>query len=195
MKTKLITAPALEPVTLEDMQEHLRVETDGTNPDDDVIIGLITVAREYVEGYSGRAFITQTWELALDEFPVCNYIELPYPPLQSVTSVKYYDTDETEATFSSDDYYVDTYSEPGRVVLGYGEVWPSTTLRTANGVIIRYVTGYGDAASDVYDRYRQAIKLVAAHLYENREDSLERSLSTIPLGAHDLAGLDRIVPV
>lgn len=195
MRTKLITGPSIEPVSLEDMQEHLRLETDGTNPDDDVVAGLIAVAREYVERYSGRALITQTWELALDGFPSCDYIALPYPPLQSVTSVKYYDTDETEATFSSGDYYVDTYSEPGRVVLGYGEVWPTETLRTANGVIIRYIVGYGDAASDVRDRYNQAIKMVAAHLYENREDSLERTLSTVPLGAHELAGVDRIVPI
>jgi uncharacterized phiE125 gp8 family phage protein len=195
MSTKLITEPAVEPVSLEDMQEHLRVETDGTNPDDDVITTLISVAREFVERFSNRALITQTWELALDAFPDCDYIALPYPPLQSVTSVKYYDTDETESTFSSDDYQVDTYSEPGRIVLAYGEVWPSETLRTANGVIVRYIAGFGDAASDVQSRYKQAIKLVAAHLYENREDSMERALSTVPIGASELAGIDRVVPI
>jgi uncharacterized phiE125 gp8 family phage protein len=195
MSTKLITEPAVEPVSLEDMQEHLRVETDGTNPDDDVILALISVAREFVERFSNRALITQTWELALDAFPCCDHIVLPYPPLQSIFSLKYYDTDETELTISSDNYQLDTYLEPGKIILAYGEVWPSQTLRSANGVIVRYVAGFGNTASDVPGRYKHAIKMVAAHLYENREDSMERALSTVPIGASELAGIDRVVPI
>jgi len=161
--------------------------------DDDYITKLITVSRETIERISGRAFVTQTWELALDEFPIAAKIRLPLAPLQSVTSVKYYDTDETEATFSSDYYHVDTYDEPGNVFLSYGSTWPSTTLRTVNGVIIRYVCGQGDAASDVTERYKTAIMQLIAELYENREITvvgtiIKKLQNSMPF----LIGLDEI---
>jgi uncharacterized phiE125 gp8 family phage protein len=124
-----------------------------------------------------------------------DFIELPYAPLQSVTSVTYYDTDETSATFSSDDYIVDTYSEPGRVYLGYGKTWPSTTLRPVNGVVIQYVCGDGDAASNVDEIYKTAIKILLAELYENREMTAPTYMHELPMSAQQLIGLDRIFTV
>jgi uncharacterized phiE125 gp8 family phage protein len=192
MSLKLITAPTLEPVTLEEAKKHLRIESS----DEDVeITGWIQAAREWCEGYQNRAFITQTWELALDSFPLGTYIKIPKPPLQSVTSVKYYDTDETENTFSADSYHVDTYSEPGRIVLKYGETWPSDTLRTANGVIIQFKVGYGDAAASVPEKVKQAIKVLVGHLYENREATDIKELKEVPFAVCSLLGLERIWPI
>jgi len=157
-----------EPLSLGDVKLHLRVDLDD-DIEGELINSLITTAREYCEGFQRRAYLTQTQELWLDSFPSVDYIKLPLPPLQSVTHIKYYGTDDTEYIFTSDDYFVDTKSEPGRVSLGYGKTWPSTTLRPANGVNIEYVAGYGDAASDVPEKVRQAILLLISHWYENRE--------------------------
>lgn len=166
--------------------------------EDTYLEALITSARRIIESVLNRRLVTQTWELALDEFPRSDRIRIPYPPLQTITSVIYYDEDETAATFDDDYYHVDTYDEPGHVVLVSGQNWPSTTLRTVNGVIIKYDCGYGDAASDVPGEYRQAVKMLAAELYEHREatDRLYTTkFSELPYGVRMILGLDRVIPI
>lgn len=193
MKTKLVTAPAIEPVALSDLEDHMRL-TAGT--EDSYISNLIKSARRIIELHSGRRFINQTWELTLPDFPHIDRITLPYPPLVSVTSVKYYETDDTENTFSSDDYYVDTYAEPGAVALNYGETWPSTTLRPTNGVIVRYVCGYGTGVEDVPEMYKEAIKLLTAEMYEHREAGIVGRIYTkLPWSVRQILGYERIMHI
>lgn len=168
----------------------------GPSIEDDLLTALITAARQDCEKFQNRRYITQTWELWLDAWPDKDFIEIPLPPLQSVSSIKYYDTEDTEATFSSDDYFVDTKSEPGRVSLNYGESWPSTTLRPANGVCVTFVAGYGDEASDVPRNIYQAILLLLGHLYENREavsQITNVAIKELPLGTQSLLWKDRIL--
>ncbi len=139
MAIQIKTPPSREPVSLALAKSHLRV--DGAD-DDSLISGLISAARNWAEGYQNRAYLEQTWYLWLDDFPSEDYIEIPLPPLQSITSIKYYDTDGTEATMDSGDYIVDVTGFLGRVVLAYRESWPTTTLRPAKGVCIEFVCGY-----------------------------------------------------
>ena len=175
---KLNIAPTKEPISLYEAKLHLR--TDYDDPvEDNLIDALITTSRQYAEQFQHRGYITQTWELWFDEWPDGDYIEIPIVPLQSVDSITYFDTDGTEATLSSDDYFVDTKSEPGRVHLNYGETWPSTALRPANGVCVTFVAGYGDDASDVPESMRQAMLLLIGHLYENREVVMTTGASAV----------------
>ena len=95
MNPYLKTPPAIEPVTLEELKDHLRVDSVD---EDALLTGLLAAAREWCEGFQNRAYITQTLQLWLDEWPAGNAIVLPRPPLQSVASVKYYGTDDTEYT-------------------------------------------------------------------------------------------------
>lgn len=165
----------------------------GPSVEDDLLNALITVARQDCEKFQRRSYLTQTWELWLDDWPDEDHIDLPLPPVQSVTSIKYYDTSDTEATFSSDDYFVDTKSEPGRVALNYGENWPTTTLRPTNGICVTYKTGYGDERSDVPSNVKQAMLLIIGHLYENREDVVTGVVpAPIPNGAQSLLWKDRV---
>jgi len=162
--------------------------------DDALLTGLIRAAREWAEGYTNRALITQTWELVLDTWPGTGYIDIPLPPLQSITDIKYKDTDGTESTWAATNYITDTDSFVGRVVLAYGCSWPSGTLYPAAGIRVRFVTGYGLATS-VPQRYKQAIMLLAAYWYENREGAAEKPLAEIPFAVKALLGLDRVVPI
>ncbi len=146
--------------------------------EDTLISGYIKAAREYCESFQNRAYINRTYELWLDEFPAKSYIELPMPPLSSVTSVEYYDTANTKSTMSSSDYFVDVKSEPGRLCLAYGKSWPSTTLREFSGVCITYVAGYGVAVANVPELPRLAILLLIGDYYQNREAG-EASKATI----------------
>jgi uncharacterized phiE125 gp8 family phage protein len=175
----LVTPPAIEPVTVVQAKTHLRV----TAATDDTYIGIIiTSAREWVEMVSGRSFITQTWDMYLDRFPVCDdFIELPRPPLQSVTSVKYTESDDTENTFNASNYDVDDDRDPGRVVLGYTKSWPTATLRPMSPVVVRFVSGYGDSTTNVPERFRQAIQFLVGEMYENREPQVTGTIvSALP---------------
>lgn len=174
MSAKLITAPASEPITLAEAKAHLRVtDTD----EDDLISAYIVSAREVCEQQLGRALVTQTWEKVLDAFPA-NEIVLPWPPLLAITSVKYIDTAGTEQTLGAATYALDTYSEPGWLLLADGEEWPETR-DVANAVKIRYTAGYGAAAA-VPQSIKAWIKLYVGALYENREASSEK-----PVNAHN----------
>ncbi|MCP4704013.1 MAG: hypothetical protein GY865_05330, partial [candidate division Zixibacteria bacterium] len=111
-------------------------------------------------------------------WPCGDSIILPYGNLQSVTSVKYKDTDGDQSTFSSDDYIAATETEPGQIILGYGDVWPTVTLYPSNPIELIFVAGYGAAGSDVPEPIRHAIKILIADAYENREDVLVGVISS-----------------
>ena len=165
-RTKIVTAAAAVPVTLTEAKAHLRVDY---TTDDTLITTLINVATEYAEKRLGRALISQTWALYMDEFPAEDTIEIPFSPLQSITHIKYYDTSNVLQTWSSSNYDVDIISEPARVKQSStGDGYPSTYDRP-NAVIITFLTGYGTASTNVPETIRAAIKLLISHFYENRE--------------------------
>jgi len=180
MNLTLITPPAREPITLEEARNHLRVDLDD---DDPYIQGLIQAAREMAEAFTWRALITQTWELALDAWPEGDTIELPRPPLQSVDSIIYTDSDGNANTMPASDYIVDTRSVPGRIVLAPGASWPSESLRPASAIVVRFVAGYGKEPRDVPRAIRHAMLLLIGHWYEQREQVIVGAIPReIPVG-------------
>lgn len=187
---KLVTPPAIEPVSLEEAKAHIRQDSPA---DDAYITGLITEARETIENLARRALISQTWRLSLDRWPAVDYISLPRPPLASVTSLIYLDQAGDDTTWASSNYIVDSDSEPGRLVLAYNVSWPSTpTLYPVNPIQITYVAGYGDEAADVPAMWKKAILMLLGHWYENRETAMAGSpVKDIPVGVQDLIWLDR----
>ena len=178
------TGPAREPLSIEDAKEHLRID----QHDEDVwLLDAIKATRNRAEGMMGRALIAQTLEVALSGWPATRVIELPRPPLVSVTSVKYFDVDDAEFTLAASNYIVDTRTTPGRLVLKSTASWPGTALRDVNGVIIRYVAGYGAEAADVPAEIRAAMKLWLGDMYEVRENSIVGTIiSPAPSAAEKL---------
>lgn len=193
MALKLKTPPASEPVPLSDTKTYLRV----TDSDDDAFInGLITAVRQRFEEWAGRSLITQTWTLWLDgfprreknsregyyELPVAHYdavqrvVEIPRSPLQSVTSLKTYDTASSATIFNSSNYLVDAVSSPGRIALNQGATWPAG-LRGINAVEIEFVAGYGNA-SDVPESIKQGMLLWIKLLFADKSKLFESDEST-----------------
>jgi len=166
--SSFIIEDVILPVNLHEAKDHMRVDTDNTDHDSDITFCL-TAARQWVERFLNRRLMTQTVTKYWQDWPDKDYIIMPYGNLQSVTSIKYKDTDGTQSTWSSSYYIVDTDEEPGRVVLAYGESWPTTTLYPTNPIEIIYSCGYGAYAGNVPEPIRQAIKIYAADLFENRE--------------------------
>ena len=170
------------------------VEVAPESAEDADIESFITVARDAVEGHIGRRLINQTWNYYIDEFPCKDHIKIPYAPLVSVASVKYTDCDGTVNTMSTDDYIVDTNSEPGRIVLPYDGSWPSDTLYPVNPINIEYVAGYG-TSTNIPKIIKQAMKLIVGDLYVNRENSRDTKygeLKEIPLAAKRLLANKRV---
>lgn len=164
MRLKLVTPPSEEPVQVHEVIDNFGLD----DPDCAYISRLIKTAREQVELGQRRALLPTTFELYLDAFPRCNRpIELPRPPLSSVSFIKYLDTDGTQQTLSPSDCIVDDVSEPGRVVPANGSQWP-TTYQQVNAVVIRYVAGY-ESADLIPESSKSAIQALALHLFENRE--------------------------
>lgn len=166
MDLQLITAPA-RLLTLEQAKQHLNVEH---ALDDALIDSLVLVATTEIDGREGllrRALVTQTWDYRLPCFPAAERLELPFPPLQSVTHIKYFDINGVEQTLSTSAYSVNP-----RTFVGYvrrnptGSGWPSTYDRD-DAVTIRFVAGYGEP-DDVPSPIKQSLLLRVAELYVNR---------------------------
>lgn len=174
MTVRVITQPAVEPVSLTEMKLHLR---EDLSTQDTLITALIKAARQYAEAYTGRAFITQTQELTLDAFPSSGEIEVPNPPLQLIEHIKYIDTDGALQTVSDALYQVDPYATPGLVKPAYGETWPDTRAGEYNAVQVRFSCGYVeigsptgvDPTNGVPEGIKHWMKVRVAQLYEHRE--------------------------
>ena len=185
----LITAPTVEPLTTAEAKTHLRVTA---SDDDTYISNLILSARKLTEEITNRALINQTWDYFIDYFPKNDFISFPKANISSVTYVKYTDKDLSEATLAASEYFVDTDSLPGRLVLNYGKTWPSFTPKPVNAVRIRFVAGYGAAATAVPEGIKQAMLLMILHWYENREAVSEAKLDYTPFAIEHLLWPERV---
>lgn len=159
--------PAAEPVSLTEAKTYLRV--DGS-AEDSLITSLLLTARTEVEQICRRKLITQTVRCDIREWE--QEIQLPFPPLASVTTVKYYDGSNVLQTLSSSYYVVETLSDVGMISLAYGYTWP-TVYERPYPIQITYQAGYGSGATHVPEPLRQAILIATAEMYEHREENEE----------------------
>lgn len=165
MALVLTSAPSVEPVTLDEVKAHLRV--DGAE-DDAALTALIPAARIFIERALGRALLTQGWSLTLDAWPDGPFLVLPIGPVQAVSLVTTYAADDTGTAFAAAHTFLDVASDPPRLVLRGSQPWPAPGRR-ANGIEIALTAGYGDTGADVPDPLRHALLLLIAHWFERRE--------------------------
>jgi uncharacterized phiE125 gp8 family phage protein len=167
MALTLVTAPLADPVSVADIRAHLRIDSEL---EDALLVRYLQAALNRLEGRDGwlnRAFITQTWDWTLDGFPSGAALSVPLPPLQSVVSIQYIDTEGFGQTMSALDYVVDTKSEPGWIAPAYGRSFPSTQP-AFNTVTIRFVCGYGPGPTAVPAAIRLALLGMVGDAYEHR---------------------------
>lgn len=161
------TAPATEPITADNVKDFARIDN---ATEDTLIEGFIEAVRDATEKYLRRALIEQTITLLMDFWPEDSLvIELPMPPLISVTGIYTLDEDDAATTYSSSNYYVVTSTETrGKVILKQGVTAPTNTDRDYAGFKIIYKAGYGDEATDVPALIREGMKLWTAIFYDTR---------------------------
>lgn len=178
----VVSAAASEPVTLTEAKLHLR--EDGTEQDTH-IEGLITAARELIEGETGRVMMAQTVRQYFDDFPEDDgTLRLAIYPARSVSSVNYLDSDGDTTVLAASSYRADVVSEPARIDPAYGTSWPET-YGVSNGVWVDVAAGYS-AIGTVPQGLKQAILLIVGHWFENREASVPGTMSELPLAVQRL---------
>lgn len=186
---KKLTETAELPVTVEELKDHARIEHDA---DDALLNGYLRAATELVQEQMGRVLVSETYRLRLFQWPRGRRIRLPYPPLVSVDTFQYTKRGEGTATaVDSSIYSVLTDSEPGEIVLNPNMSWPTTEL-AADGIEVEFTAGYG-ARSNVPERVKQAIMLIVAHWYANREATIQGTISKeVELSFRSLLMADRV---
>ena len=197
MKTLLITPSTGNPITLEEIKDHLRIER-GETRDDDMLKIYRTAAVEMVENITNRKLMPQTWKLYLDDWPQNEYIEIPYSPLRDVatTNILYTNSTRGTTTFNltgtSSSWALDTVSEPGRIVLDNNEDWPTDILYQRNPIEIRFDCGYS-ASSNIPRSIKNAMLMIIAHFYEQREDTIVgQTIQEVPTASKALLAPYRI---
>jgi uncharacterized phiE125 gp8 family phage protein len=181
MTSYLLSGPAAEPVSLAEAHVALRLDD---NTQDGLVATLITAARMHVEAVTGRALISQSWRVVLDCLPLGGFIALPVGPVLSVTAITALDSAGAPHALPLDGVSPGL-GEPPRLFLPPG-LSLATMLRPAQGIEIDYVAGFGSNATDVPAPLRQAMLLLVAYWFENRE-SLSGTSPGVP------AGLDLLI--
>lgn len=171
----VVASPAEEvvyPVTLAEARDHLRLDATGSPAEheaDTYVQSLIAAVTKHIDGNEGwlkRSLITKTYDLVFDRFPT-DYITVPLPPLQSITSITYIDQNGDSQVLATDRYTI-SRSNPARVYRAYNTCFPVTRCQP-DAVRMRFIAGYGDEATDIPEPIRQAILMMIGHYYENRE--------------------------
>ncbi len=157
--------PVIEPLSIQEAKDHLRYSQSDV---DASVYRYLKAARQAAEEARNAGLLTQTWVLNLRQF--ADMIWLPMAaPLQSVTSVQYYDTTGAQQTLSNTVYTVDTVCRPGRIVRTPLQSWPALQGdRLVNAITVTYVVGY-TTADLVPERVKQGIRIYLSLLDSDRD--------------------------
>lgn len=159
----IVTVPPIaEPVTLAEAKKQLELPQSDSSHDDH-LARLIQSAREQWEHDTDSCCLTQTLKLNLPQFS--EEIVLPKRPIQSITSIKYYNTINTQQTVSTAIYSLDQACRTIR--LNYLQLWPMGLSRW-DAVEVLYVAGYPSAGL-VPAIHKQAILFLVGKYFENRD--------------------------
>jgi uncharacterized phiE125 gp8 family phage protein len=181
---RVLTPPAVEPVDLNTVRRHCRVDSDY---DDDLLTLYATTARALVEAWLNRACITQTLVYTITNSPpptasplvpqslivfplnwppvIRKPIAIPRAPCQAVSSVLWGQTGELVAA-DPEDYVLNLEVEPGQIMLKA----PLVPMIPAYSMQMTYTAGYGATPAAVPGPIVHGILMVTAALYEGRGD-------------------------
>jgi uncharacterized phiE125 gp8 family phage protein len=184
MRVFVVTPPA-SVITTDEAKAHLKVYSDDEDALIEAFIAAATAHLDGPAGWLGRAIGLQTLEARFDTFE-CGTLQLPYPPLVELVSVKYLDSDTVEQVAAPE-----TYEIMGQMIVPIERgTWP-TPLRRREAIRVRYQAGYENVPAPI----RAAILLMVGDLYANRETTIGSSNSvTVPMSTtvENLLGLYRV---
>ena len=150
--------PTIEPVTLEEVKAHARIDS----IDDDLLLdGLIIACRKEAERICDRSFITQ--EITVEWAYMGNFVILPRPPHQSIVKVER-STMLNWRTLKASEYRVSGLQrfriDVDRFFSTLG--WSESPFR------VTYIAGEGDDADHIDERIKPALLDMVLVAFDNR---------------------------
>lgn len=171
---KLVTGTDALPFDLAEIKSHLGIEY---HERDDEIEAIIHTAVSKIDDDTGRAWIDQTWDYVLPKFPLNGEIRIPIAPLQSITSVKYYDIAGTLQTLSTDNYYVTAPSVTDQGwIQAVNFIFPIAQIYRPDAVTVRFVAGN---TQEIEPTYIHLVKLWCGALWANKEGQQPKDMMAI----------------
>lgn len=169
-----LAPPAMEPVTLSEARQFLRLDQ---TEEDDLLATLITAARLMIEAAAGRCLVEQRWRIVLDRWPTGGEIRLPLSPLARIEAARVYDVLGVAQPVAEAALTPDRSADPPLIRVT-GEV--PEMGRSHGAVEIDVVAGYGATAAQVPAPLRQAVLRLAARWFEERGDVASRDAQALP---------------
>lgn len=147
----------------------------------------IAQATAIVSEMTGRVVMAETWAYSVPAI-VRNDLVLPKSPVQSVESITYLDAEDVQQDATVSDFYL--MKDEDRAVLRpkSGTAWPTANTDRDDAITITFVAGY----TTVPDSIKQAVEMLALHLFENPDVVLSGPASEMPMGLRAMIDVDRI---
>ena len=167
MRLTKVTDPTTLPLALNDLKDHLRIERDELDYDDDLTL-LIRTAGRYIEDDCHVTLITTQYTAKWDDWPG-DRLCVPGWPVSAIDSIQYVDVDGNTQTWSDTLYRTELVQCPATILPEINEDWPVTQADAIDVVTLTFTAGYGAAATDVPYQIQSMIKLLASHWFKHRE--------------------------
>ena len=174
MALSLVTDVTAEPVSVDDQKMHLRLDSDA---DDSYVAICIKAARQWIEGQTKRAIMSQTWDYSIDfgwpHRAGLHRIDYPLNPVAvqaspTIDSVTYIDDDGNSQTLAVSQYTVVARTNNSYLVPAFDVTWP-TVRNVPNAITVRFVAGYSTVPEDL----NRAVMILAGYYYEIRETGVD----------------------
>jgi uncharacterized phiE125 gp8 family phage protein len=172
MTPQLLIPPSLEPVTLDEARDYLRLDSE-----DELLGSLISAARHLVEAASGQMLIHQTWRLSLNAWPVMGRLRLPVEPLCAIIAARVVDSQGGSQELDLSVLAIDAGARPPAILAIGALPGPGRRL---NGIEIDVRVGHGATPADMPPQLRLAVLKLVAHWFENRGDTTGERISAMP---------------
>lgn len=196
---QLVTAPTATPVSLADIKSHLGITGSYT---DQRLSTYLQAAVNLIENETNLCLCTQSWMETYERFPHHQSIETRRAPIQSITSLQYYDATNTQQTLTSGtDFYLQTYYKAPAVLTPatsssdpFIPDWPTEWRPRPDCIQLTYVAGW-TTTSNVWsgpEMAVHAIKLLVTYWNDGNRGSndldipcgFDRILSSLRFGSY-----------
>jgi len=173
-------------ITVADLKAHMRVTHTA---EDTLISALRSAAISWVEEHCNIKLGSYT---ARGYLPGFYNSRIPIGPVTAVSEVKYQVTEDTDyasdlSTLDAGLWFTDLISQPSRIA--FRDV-PSVYEYSLTPVVVSFTAGYTTIPAPVL----QAIRLLVAHMYENRQEEVIGTITTrLKFGLEALLNPFRII--
>lgn len=148
-------------------KRQVYVADDDTTYDDE-LTRIIQAAREQWEHDTDSAVLTQTLKMYSSGFGVGDF-PLYKKPIQSVSSVKYFDPSGVEQTLSTSVYSLDAGKQTIRLKIN--QAWPTVEISRWDAVSVTYIAGYTSLQAVPAIVKQALLLLVTYYFFANRGDN------------------------